>query len=88
MTKAEWISRLRKAKVLALELYPDWWCIADAAHQKEIIWIDQKSCNAKFSFGPDFPQTSSVEWMCGVKPSREQVALVFDESIRLAGGEP
>lgn len=88
MTKAEWIARLRKAKVRALELYPDWWCIIDATSENGIIWSSDDSRNAKFSLDVESRQTSSVGWMSETEPTREQVALVFDESIRLAGGEP
>lgn len=80
MTKAEWIARLRKAKVRALELYPSCTCIFWA-------WDDIWGETANFDKGGKY-EGASVDWMRDTNPSRKQVALVFDESIRLAGGEP
>ena len=80
MTKAEWIARLRKAKVRALELYPISMCIYWA-------WGDLWGETANFDLGGQY-ENWSIDWMRETKPTRKQVAAVFDESIKLAGGEP
>lgn len=91
MTNAEFIKRLRKAKEIALRLYPNSFCILDAC---EIAF----KLRAGWHNGCDFvwparPFGGSQSWVIEHCKSPADIALVFDNSIadrqrEIAEGKP
>jgi len=82
METKEFIKRLKKAKKLIVELYPDVGCIYTAASKAGLIWA--KNCE----FGRNMKEPGMLNyssyWMAKYEPTLDQVLAVFDESIRLA----
>ena len=79
MTNAEFIVCLRKAKKIAMKLYPDDLCIFNAcviAFSVPIGW--DGDCHFVW---PDGKLGSSRYWVEGHCKSRADIALVFDNSI-------
>lgn len=80
VTKQEWIDALTKAKAIALTQYPSPWCIFDGcncAFPNYNAWAE-----ACFDKSGEY-QNDSVDWVSDKKPSRAEVAAVFDNSIQL-----
>ena len=77
LTNKEFCARLRKAKKLAVRDYPYFLCIYDACKEAKIPLYKR----AFFDVG------SSTHWVLGAK-SKEDIAAVFDNSIRNLGEEP
>ena len=80
MTNAEFIVRLRKAKKIAMNWYPDESCILYACSQEFNLptgWI-RNSCTFVW---PDGKRGESSTWVINHCKSPADIALVFDNSI-------
>jgi len=79
VTNAEFIVRLRKAKKIAMKLYPDEFCILTACQSEfnfALTW--NRSCAFVWPTGQ---QTTSMCWVEDHCKSPADIALVFDNSI-------
>lgn len=79
----EFIEKLRKAKKLALEKYTDDFRILDACGA--VGWGWKHNCT--FGKGTKYDSTSGM-FLREQGNTPENVASVFDESIRALGGKP
>ena len=83
LTNEQFCARLRKAKKIALRNYPNFWCIADACNSARILLgkvaiFDEDGVWSQWSSG----------WVYGIANSSDDIAAVFDNSIRDLGEEP
>ena len=80
MTNAEFIVRLRKAKKIAMKLYPDDLCIFDACIRAFDLHKNNWNKDCTFVW-PGGNPASSCYWVQGYCDSPADIALVFDNSI-------
>jgi len=80
VTKQDWIDALTRAKAVALALYPNVNCIYLGCKGNGIRWIVHP-INCKFKNAENYFYSSY--WMSLKKPTKKQVAAVFDNSIQL-----
>lgn len=78
MTNKEFIRRLRKAKKEALRLWPSIFCVSQGCGFANLAW--EQNCILEPTLH-DF-----VKW-CNGKPSRAEVAALFDRSIAALEGK-
>lgn len=84
MTNKEFIRRLRKAKVEALRLWPDSFCIFRALDRNNLLLHDI----CMFFIPGKIGSQSSRNWVREYAKSPDDIAHVFDESIKALGGKP
>ena len=82
MTNKEFCARLRKAKKLAVHLYPSPWCIY---HGCNSAGLGLGKCSIFDSY--EWVGMSSL-WVGWNAKSKDDIAAVFDNSIRALGEEP
>ena len=80
MTNALFIKRLRKAKKIAMKLYPDNLCIFDACIRAFDLRCNNWNEDCMFVW-PGGSPASSCYWVVDHCKSRADIALVFDNSI-------
>lgn len=82
MTNKEFIEKLRQAKKLAMEKYSDRWRVWSACHDVGLIAWNS------FSEPWDVYINGSAAFLAEQGNTAENVARVFDESIKALGGKP
>ena len=85
MTNKEFIRRLRLAKVEALRLWPDYFCIFKAI--RGVFGVNSWGEIGSFGDGTIWDNDSSG-WTSYHAKSPADIARVFDESIKNLGGKP
>ena len=79
MTSALFIKRLRKAKKIAMKLYPDEFCIFEAC---VFAFNFSRGWDSNYHFTwPDGDIGGYSNWVHNHCKSRADIALVFDNSI-------
>ena len=83
MTNKEFCARLRKAKKLAVRDYPYAGCIYTACRAVGIHFEINSTFGNRRSWNKQ-----PVSWVYSRANSKDDIARVFDESIRALGEEP
>lgn len=83
LTNKQFCAQLRKAKVIAMREYPSQWCISNACREAGI----QISTVSTFDKGGKWQNVSFI-WVRYIAKSKEDIAALFDNSIRDLGEEP
>jgi hypothetical protein len=83
MTNNEFCARLRKAKPITMKFYKMEGCFYLGCDSENIIL----GSNAIFGEGTEY-ERRSARWVRECKPTKADIARVFDESIKALGGEP
>jgi len=89
MTNAEFIRRLKKARMLALTKYEGEWRILESCRWAGIIWdvTNKEYINAVFDASSPWRNRSGL-WLLDHGNTEANVRAVFDNSIKALGGKP